>query len=193
MLRYPQKPLLISMSEPDFVVTDFDKCCHPAQRHIDFQALHHFCYQHSCLPGPHNEVSECRTGWVLSWFLVSIHEDAAKMVTSAHVDCLDIDLIRKLAYVTAGDLVPTNAFFGGLATQEVMKVSRAGKGFVHGLHLCVKPDSLLELGTLGTKGNMQEVVPFLTESYSSSHDPPEIFIPICTQKNFLNTIERTLQ
>ncbi|OBS81975.1 hypothetical protein A6R68_24035 [Neotoma lepida] len=36
-----------------------------------------------------------------------------------YVDCLDIDLIRKLAYVTAGDLEPTNAFFGGLADQEV--------------------------------------------------------------------------
>ncbi|OBS57199.1 hypothetical protein A6R68_11675, partial [Neotoma lepida] len=92
-----QKQLLIFMSEPEYVVTDFAKCCHPAQLHIGFQALHHFYYQHSRLLGPHNE------------------------------DCLDIDLIWRLAYVTAGDLEPTNAFFGGLADQEVMKFNRAGK------------------------------------------------------------------
>jgi ubiquitin-activating enzyme E1 len=45
----------------------------------------------------------------------------------------------------------------------------------------------------GTKGNVQVVLPFLTESYSSSHDPPEKSIPICTLKNFPNAIEHTLQ
>ncbi|XP_008488261.2 ubiquitin-like modifier-activating enzyme 1 [Diaphorina citri] len=52
---------------------------------------------------------------------------------------------------------------------------------------------LLESGTLGTKGNSQVVVPHLTESYSSSQDPPEKSIPICTLKNFPNAIEHTLQ
>ncbi|KAL4712066.1 hypothetical protein ACJJTC_005302, partial [Scirpophaga incertulas] len=52
---------------------------------------------------------------------------------------------------------------------------------------------LLESGTLGTKGNTQVVVPFLTESYSSSQDPPEKSIPICTLKNFPNSVEHTLQ
>uniref|UniRef100_A0A9R1SD38 E1 ubiquitin-activating enzyme n=2 Tax=Cyprinus carpio TaxID=7962 RepID=A0A9R1SD38_CYPCA len=52
---------------------------------------------------------------------------------------------------------------------------------------------LLESGTLGTKGNVQVVIPFLTESYSSSQDPPEKSIPICTLKNFPNAIEHTLQ
>lgn len=32
---------------------------------------------------------------------------------------------------------------------------------------------LVDSGTLGTKGNTQVVVPFLTESYGSSRDPPE--------------------
>jgi len=62
------------------------------------------------------------------------------------------------------------------------------------LYRCVyyrKP--LLESGTLGTKGNTQVVVPFITESYSSSQDPPEKSIPICTLKNFPNAIEHTLQ
>jgi len=52
---------------------------------------------------------------------------------------------------------------------------------------------LLESGTLGTKGSVQVVIPFLTESYSSSQDPPEKSIPICTLKNFPNAIEHTLQ
>lgn len=53
--------------------------------------------------------------------------------------------------------------------------------------------SLLESGTLGTKGNTQVVVPRLTESYGSSRDPPEKSIPICTLKNFPYQIEHTLQ
>ena len=52
---------------------------------------------------------------------------------------------------------------------------------------------LLESGTLGTKGNTQVIIPDLTESYSSSQDPPEKSIPICTLKNFPNKIEHTLQ
>ena len=39
----------------------------------------------------------------------------------------------------------------------------------------------------------QVVIPKVTESYSSSQDPPEKSIPICTLKNFPNAIEHTLQ
>jgi|Transcript_30594 ubiquitin-activating enzyme E1 len=52
---------------------------------------------------------------------------------------------------------------------------------------------LMESGTLGTKGNVQVVAPFKTESYGSSRDPPEKSIPICTLKNFPNAIEHTIQ
>ena len=52
---------------------------------------------------------------------------------------------------------------------------------------------LIESGTLGTKGNTQVIIPHLTESYSSSQDPPEKSIPICTLKNFPNAIEHTIQ
>lgn len=51
---------------------------------------------------------------------------------------------------------------------------------------------LLESGTLGTKGNTQVVIPFMTESYSSSQDPPEKSIPMCTLHNFPNSIEHTI-
>jgi ubiquitin-activating enzyme E1 len=43
---------------------------------------------------------------------------------------------------------------------------------------------LVDSGTLGTKGNTQVVIPGLTESYSSSADPPEDAIPLCTLKSF---------
>ena len=52
---------------------------------------------------------------------------------------------------------------------------------------------LLESGTLGTKGNIQVVLPNVTESYGSSQDPPEKTVPICTLHNFPNVIEHTLQ
>ena len=59
--------------------------------------------------------------------------------------------------------------------------------------LCVRyGKSLLESGTLGPKGNVQVVVPALTESYSSSADPPQPGIPLCTMQSFPSRIEHTL-
>lgn len=52
---------------------------------------------------------------------------------------------------------------------------------------------LLESGTLGTKGNTQIIIPFLTESYGSTTDPPEKSIPVCTLKYFPYNIEHTIQ
>lgn len=52
---------------------------------------------------------------------------------------------------------------------------------------------LLESGTLGTKGNTQVILPDMTESYSSSSDPPEKSIPMCTLTNFPNAISHTVQ
>lgn len=51
---------------------------------------------------------------------------------------------------------------------------------------------LLESGTLGTKGNTQVVIPNVTESYSSSRDPPEKSIPLCTLRSFPNKIDHTI-
>jgi ubiquitin-activating enzyme E1 len=53
--------------------------------------------------------------------------------------------------------------------------------------------SLLESGTLGTKGNVQVVVPFVTESYGSSRDPPAKETPVCLLHSFPNNIEHCLQ
>jgi len=51
---------------------------------------------------------------------------------------------------------------------------------------------LIDSGTLGTKGNVQVVLPRKTESYSSSVDPPEQSFPMCTLKSFPNRIEHTI-
>lgn len=42
---------------------------------------------------------------------------------SAKAEQLDEALIKKMSYLAAGDLSPVNAFIGGVAAQEVMKVS----------------------------------------------------------------------
>ncbi|KAH9482413.1 Ubiquitin-activating enzyme E1 1 [Psilocybe cubensis] len=52
---------------------------------------------------------------------------------------------------------------------------------------------LLDSGTLGTKGNVQVIIPNLTESYASSQDPPEKETPSCTIKNFPNAINHTIE
>ncbi len=60
--------------------------------------------------------------------------------------------------------------------------------------MCVNTGKpLLECGTLGTKGNVQTVVPHMTESYGSSRDPPEDSIPMCTLRNFPNLPEHTIE
>lgn len=53
--------------------------------------------------------------------------------------------------------------------------------------------ALVDAGTLGSKGNVQVVVPFKSESYGSSSDPPEPAIPVCTLKNFPYAISHTIQ
>uniref|UniRef100_A0A8C0DBK9 Ubiquitin-like modifier-activating enzyme 1 n=1 Tax=Balaenoptera musculus TaxID=9771 RepID=A0A8C0DBK9_BALMU len=313
------KSLPTSLAVPDFVITDFTKYSRPPQLHIGFQALHQFCAQHGQPPRPHNEEGATE--------LVTLAQAVnAQALPAVQQNSLDEDLIRKLAYVAAGDLAPINSFIRGVAAQEVKKacsgkfmpvmqwlyfdadrclpcqnpydgqVAVFGSGLLEKLakqryflvrdpfgqkaigcellknfamiglgcreggaititdmdtieksnlnrqflfqpwdvkklksdtaaaavsqinpHIMVlrvgedegrvifltdtymdrccvyyrKP--LLESGTLGTKGNVQVVIPFLTESYSSSQDPLEKSIPICTLKNFPNAIEHTLQ
>eukprot|EP00922_Rhytidocystis_sp_ex-Travisia-forbesii_P048846 GHVS01072735.1.p1 GENE.GHVS01072735.1~~GHVS01072735.1.p1 ORF type:complete len:1106 (+),score=141.84 GHVS01072735.1:89-3406(+) len=52
---------------------------------------------------------------------------------------------------------------------------------------------LMESGTLGTKANVQVVLPNMTQSYSDSQDPPEESIPLCTLKHFPHAIEHTIE
>jgi ubiquitin-activating enzyme E1 len=60
--------------------------------------------------------------------------------------------------------------------------------------LCVENGkAMIDSGTLGTKGNVQVVVPHLTEPYGASRDPQEKSIPLCTLKNFPYLIDHTIQ
>ena len=52
---------------------------------------------------------------------------------------------------------------------------------------------MIDSGTLGTKCNVQVIVPHLTEIYGQSRDPPEKEIPMCTLKNFPYLIEHCIQ
>lgn len=52
---------------------------------------------------------------------------------------------------------------------------------------------LLESGTLGTKANVQVVVPHMTQCYSDSIDPPEESIPLCTLRHFPHSVEHTIE
>ncbi|KZW04092.1 ubiquitin activating enzyme [Exidia glandulosa HHB12029] len=52
---------------------------------------------------------------------------------------------------------------------------------------------LIDSGTLGTKGNVQVVIPHVTESYGSSQDPPEKEAPSCTVKSFPYLIQHTIE
>jgi ubiquitin-activating enzyme E1 len=84
------------------------------------------------------------------------------------------------------------AFWGGLDAVCTALDNVEARLYVDGR--CVyyqKP--LVDSGTLGTQGNTQVVVPFLTESYASTRDPPEESFPSCTLRHFPNRIEHTIQ
>ncbi|KAK0135917.1 Ubiquitin-like modifier-activating enzyme 1 [Merluccius polli] len=60
--------------------------------------------------------------------------------------------------------------------------------------LCVQHQkSMLDGGTLGTKGHTLVVVPHLTESYGPPQSSSDDAIPLCTLKYFPHRIEHTLQ
>jgi len=53
---------------------------------------------------------------------------------------------------------------------------------------------IIDSGTMGSKGNVQVIIPHLTESYGNSKDPEEkTGIPICTIKSFPYKPEHTIQ
>jgi hypothetical protein len=52
---------------------------------------------------------------------------------------------------------------------------------------------LLESGTLGPKGHVQVILPYITESYGSQRDPPEKDVPFCTLKSFPSQIEHCIE
>ena len=52
---------------------------------------------------------------------------------------------------------------------------------------------LFESGTLGTKCNVQTIIPHVTKTYSETNDPVGKSIPVCTIKNFPFKIEHCIE
>jgi len=53
---------------------------------------------------------------------------------------------------------------------------------------------LIDSGTMGGSGNIQVIIPYLTETYGSTKDPEDVTkIPICTLKSFPYKQEHTIQ
>ena len=90
------------------------------------------------------------------------------------------------------EVIYNNKFFESITCVANALDNVSARLFVDSLCLKYKKH-LLESGTLSTKGNIQTIIPRLTESYGSQVDPPERSIPFCTLKNFPYMIEHTIQ
>jgi ubiquitin-activating enzyme E1 len=100
--------------------------------------------------------------------------------------------VHKNKVGTETEVIYNEEFFNSLTCVANALDNVSARIFVD--NLCIKyKKSLLESGTLGTKGNIQTIIPHLTETYGSQSDPPEKSIPICTLKNFPYAIEHTIQ
>lgn len=111
--KYSFTPLEDALKEPN-LPTESGKIQKLHCLHIVFQALHQFVKENARLPSPRNETDARK----LITIAKTINADALDPVRQ---DPLDEDLIRKVAYMAAGDLSPMNAVIGGTAAQEVMK------------------------------------------------------------------------
>ncbi|RMY37090.1 hypothetical protein D0866_03492 [Hortaea werneckii] len=105
------------LQKPELMISDFAKFDRPMQLHCGFQALHAFAENHKGeFPRPHNDQDAAE--------ILKLAQDIASK--SEDKPELDEKVIKELAYQARGDLSPMNAFYGGLAAQEVMK-SVSGK------------------------------------------------------------------
>ncbi|XP_014678413.1 PREDICTED: ubiquitin-like modifier-activating enzyme 1 Y [Priapulus caudatus] len=180
------KSLRESLAAPEFVISDFAKFDRPAQLHIGFQALDKFMQQHGRLPAPRSKADAD------TFERVAAETNAA---SSARADELSGALMRQLSHLAAGGVAPMQAVVGGIAAQEVMKACTSKfmpirQWFYFDAAECLPEE---EEEVLTEEACRPVVIPHMTESYSSSQDPPERSIPICTLKNFPNAIEHTLQ
>lgn len=117
-------------------------------------------------------------------------ECAAKAVKKMNPDFNIVAYKNKVAEETED--IFNEQFWGGLDGVQNALDNVSARLYVDSkCILFQKP--LLEPGTMGPKGNVQVVVPGLTESYGSSPDPPQKETPICLLHAFPNNIEHCLQ
>ncbi|XP_041836926.1 ubiquitin-like modifier-activating enzyme 1 [Melanotaenia boesemani] len=105
------KPLSEALQDHQLLIfNDFGKISRHNTLHLAFQALHSFVKKEQRLPQSWSQSD--------ADFLVAL---VRELNAVAQVDQLDEDAVRRLSYTAQGDLAPMNAFFGGLAAQEVIK------------------------------------------------------------------------
>ncbi|RVE73454.1 hypothetical protein OJAV_G00047140 [Oryzias javanicus] len=105
------KPLSEALHDRELLIlNDYGKISRHNTLHLAFQALHEFVKTKQRLPE-----SWCQTD------ADSLLETVRELNTAAKVEPLDEDAVRLLSFTARGDLAPINAFFGGLAAQEVIK------------------------------------------------------------------------
>lgn len=92
---------------------------------------------------------------------ITVHENK---VCDETIDKYDKTFFDNTIVMTALDNVPSRVFVDQLCILNKVP--------------------LIDSGTMGTKGNVQTVIPYLTESYGSFADPPDEKIPMCTLKMF---------
>ncbi|XP_072238105.1 ubiquitin-like modifier-activating enzyme 1 [Leuresthes tenuis] len=107
------KPLSDALLDHELLtMIDFGKISRHNTLHLAFQALHSFVKRERRLPHSWSQ-SDADS------LLAIVRE----LNAVAKLDELDEAAVRNLSYTARGDLAPMNAFFGGLAAQEVIKAS----------------------------------------------------------------------
>ncbi|XP_007550981.1 ubiquitin-like modifier-activating enzyme 1 [Poecilia formosa] len=107
------KPLSKALKDHQpLILNDYGKISRHNTLHLAFQALHRFVKKEQRLPHPWSQSD--------ADLLLGIVNELNSV---AELDELDEAAVRIFSYTARGDLAPMNAFFGGLAAQEVIKAS----------------------------------------------------------------------
>ncbi|XP_032405028.1 LOW QUALITY PROTEIN: ubiquitin-like modifier-activating enzyme 1 [Xiphophorus hellerii] len=107
------KPLSEALNDHQLLIlNDYGKISRHNTLHLAFQALHSFVKKEQQLPRPWSESD--------ADLLLKIVKELNSV---AKLEELDEAAVRIFSYTARGDLAPMNAFFGGLAAQEVIKAS----------------------------------------------------------------------
>lgn len=115
---------------------------------------------------------------------------ACETVNQMNPDCNYFPYVLKVAPET--DNVFNSQFYNNMTLVMTALDNLHARHYVD--RKCVENNKhLIDSGTLGSKGNVQVVVPHITESYGASNDPQEESIAVCTLKMFPYQPEHCIQ
>ncbi|KAM4582095.1 ubiquitin-like modifier-activating enzyme 1 isoform 2-T2 [Fundulus diaphanus] len=105
------KPLSEALNDHQLLIlNDYGKMSRHNTLHLAFQALHSFVKKEQRLPHPWSQPD--------ADLLLNLVKELNSV---SKLEELDEAAVRSFSYTARGDLAPMNAFFGGLAAQEVIK------------------------------------------------------------------------